>query len=255
MTKLKLLFCVVVGLFGSMHVGAAVGVVQDRVEKKAHLARLKADAVGFAEQPCGAWTWQFEQRPLSLDLGPVPGNMLELARVVGIPFARLRCAIPEELCSGVTAQCVGRKDGLSAKGIEEHAAARLVLLKLMMGETVEEEEQTSARIPVILDAEETGKPILAEVVEPQPVQHVAATALMFSVMSMRCLLPEYELAQQHEAAAAYFLKAGLDPDERFWWLLARFKCMLASDNIRKSGQWLERARLCAWRNATRAAPL
>jgi hypothetical protein len=246
-TKLRLLFCVVVGLFGAMHVGAAVGVVQDRVEKASQLARMQAKSLGFEEHPCGAWTWHVQQLPLHEELGCVPGNFLELARVIGVPFSRLRTSIPESLIAGVTSQCVGRRDGLSAKSIEAHAAQRQLALRMMMGETVSEEQRLQAKIPAVMDAQEAGRrssATAAQDVTP-PLQRVAATALVFAVLSMRCLVPEAELAQRHEAAATYFSGHGLDPEGCFFSFLAKFKCMLASDNIRKTGQWADRARL--WR--------
>ena len=72
-----------------------------------------------------------------------------------------------------------------------------------------------------------------------------STAFMLAVMSMRCLLPEFELAQRYAASAAYLKAQGLDPHDRFYELLGKFRCMLASDNLRRSGQWFDRARL--WR--------
>jgi tetratricopeptide (TPR) repeat protein len=80
-TKLRLLFCVVVGLFGGMHIGALVGLVQDSREKRQHLARMCAPALGFEEQANGAWTWRFEHHPLEDDSGPVPGNPQLVARI------------------------------------------------------------------------------------------------------------------------------------------------------------------------------
>jgi hypothetical protein len=259
-TKLKLLFGVVIGLFACMHVGAVVGVVQDRWERAAQLARLKHARVGFAAaQPDGAWTWRFEQLPLEDDLGCMKGNMTELARVLGVPFSRLRCSIPEELCAGITAQLVGRKDGLSAKAIEENAAERAAVLKLMMGDdTVTERKVGRARrIDALLDGAEAGSPpklrapaarcrsAVPSYSDMDANQTVAASALMYAAVSMRCLVPEFELAQQQERTAAHLVAAGLDPHGRFFDLLGKFKCMLACDNIRRSSQWMDRARLCA----------
>jgi hypothetical protein len=260
-TKLKLLFGVVVGLFACMHVGAVVGVVQDRWERAAQLARLKDARVGFsAAASDGAWTWRFQQLPLTDDLGAVPGNMTELSRVLGVPFSRLRCSIPEELCAGVTAQLVGRKDGLSAKGIEEHAQERLAVLKLMMGDTSAAAQETVARakIDAQLDSAEAAPPppprapplarqksIVPSFGDVDANQAVAASALMYAAMSMRCLVPEFELATQAERTAAHLTANGLDPHGRFFDLLGKFKCMLACDNIRKSSQWMDRARM--WR--------
>ncbi len=296
MTKLKLLFCVVVGLFGAMHVGAAVGVVQDRVEKRVHLARLQEPALGFCEQDCGAWTWEFRELP-QVDqkhagdehAPPVHGNLIAIARAIGVPFSRLRCALPEELCAGVTAHCSGNTYGMSAKNIEEHADKRLALLRRLIGddEPGGADEPDSGKIPALMNAEPSTRrqqlermPSKLDARSSRAVQCVTATALLFAVLSTRCLVPEGEvrapyphaaasyfifrrshaplsltralgcfaraqLAVRHEEAAAFLLDSGQDPDERFFPYLAYFKCMLASDNIRRNGQWLDRARLCA----------
>ena len=287
-SKLKVLFAIVVGLFGMMHVGAAFGLVQDVREERAYLERLHAPSLGFVEQKCGAWTWYFSQLPLESDLGAVPGNLMEIARIIGVPFARVRCAIPEELCAGVTAQMVGRKDGLSASSIESHADERMRLLHRMFSPPAHHDEDSYhkddgghgldrmelcdynhvsgdvvvQRSPRIIPATELAaddhiqhsapaeEHPLFKTVDDQgvpAVQRIAATALLYAVISMRNLLPEFEIAQRQVATAEYFTAAGMDePDApRFFELLRLMKCMMASDNIRKSGQWLDRARL--WR--------
>jgi hypothetical protein len=290
-TKLRLLFCVVVGLFGGMHIGALVGLVQDSREKRQHLARMCAPALGFEEQANGAWTWRFEHHPLEDDSGPVPGNLQLVARIVGVPLARLRCALPEELCAGVTAQLVGRRHGLSVAALEKRNAAQLALLQLSRaGDAKEaaaaaEAEDSSGRpmdkIPgtqlpsdaalprgtlltrqhvsnlQVLEAGAASKLHMVEAgAAPYEVllqhahstavaQHTAHTALMLAVLSMRCILPESELAQRYLAAAEFFEADEPGGAARCVDLISKFKCMLATDNIRKSGQWLDRTRM--WR--------
>jgi hypothetical protein len=256
-TKLKLLFAVVIGLFGAMHVGAFLGYVQEKPERQAYMARLQDPLVGFELQACGAWTWAFEQLPCTEDVGAVPGNFTLLARVLGIPFARLRCAIPEELLYGATHQLAGRKSGLSVSGIKTHAKARTKRLRIMTGgapaaavkvDAESEDDDEDASDVETCPARQLSETVTVAAtvdVPAQPIQRVAATALMFAAMSMRCLLRESELAERAEATAMYLYHSGYDRDNRFFELLGYFKCMMASDNLRSSGQWFDRARL--WR--------
>jgi hypothetical protein len=179
---------------------------------------------------------------------------------MGIPFARLRCALPEELCDGVTAQLVGRKHGLSVAAIERRNTAQLTRRSVAR-------DAGSGKIPgtMLAAAPDGDGPIVPQVTTHLPrgsqaleegaepadavgtavAQHAAGTALMLAVMSMRCTLPESQLASHYIASAAYFEAARPGAGERFFELLMKFKCLLAGDNVRKSNGWLNRARL--WR--------
>jgi hypothetical protein len=58
-TKLKLLFSVVITLFGCMNLGAAVGYHLDARERARMAASLCDSAVGFRITKGGAWVWRF----------------------------------------------------------------------------------------------------------------------------------------------------------------------------------------------------
>jgi hypothetical protein len=169
-----------------MHVGALVGFTRDNAERAALLARIKHTDMGFMEQPDGAWSWHFAQLPLMSDLGEIPGNMTVLARVIGVPFARLRCALPEELFGGVTAQLVGRRSGLSTTTRSERLAAVSIC-------TPHDDKNGTAAAD-----DPQSKPLFrrsfsAKASSNGDIEMVSSTALMFAVCSMRCLVPEYEV--------------------------------------------------------------
>jgi hypothetical protein len=130
-TKLRLLFSAVMGLFGAMHVFAGLAALQDRHDARMQLARMQHERVGFVKQPCGALTWRFTTLPMETEIGATRGNLDVCARVLGMPFARLRCSTPESMFGGVTRQLVGRKSGLSLDGIERNATSRMSMLSSM----------------------------------------------------------------------------------------------------------------------------
>jgi hypothetical protein len=123
-----MLFIAVTCLFGAMHVLAGAALVQDTHDTRDTLASFTSADVGFVRQPCGAMTWCFLSLPMDDELGAAGGTMDALASALGLPLARLRCALPEELCAGVTPQLVGRRTGLSSVHIQRNATARLSML-------------------------------------------------------------------------------------------------------------------------------
>jgi hypothetical protein len=143
----------------------------------------------------------------------VHGNLIEIARAIGVPFSRLRCALPEELCAGVTAHCSGNTYGLSAKSIEEHADKRLALLRRLIGdgEPGGADEPAGGKVPaLLLNAPSIRRqqlermPSTLNARSAQSLQCVTATALLFAVLSTRCLVPEGEARTPCPHAAASY---------------------------------------------------
>jgi hypothetical protein len=128
-TKLKFLFIVVIVLFGFMNVGAVIGFILDTTERKQTIAKLCAPSMGFAELPGGVWTWACEQTPLVTAVEAPAGSAHELAGVFGLPFVRLRAALPEEMFAGGVGQALGRKAGLSVQGLADAAEDNVTALK------------------------------------------------------------------------------------------------------------------------------
>ena len=118
-TKLRFLFIVVIGLFGFMNVGAVIAFFLDASERKHTLARLLCEDTGFREQPDGAWTWRIEQAPMRSAVEAPRGSAMTLAGIFGLPFVRLRAAVPEDLFAGGVGQALGRQAGLSVTGLED----------------------------------------------------------------------------------------------------------------------------------------
>lgn len=128
LTKLKFLFQLVVILFGVMNLGAVAGVWMDMSQRKSALAAFQRPEMGFTEHPGGElWTWRCVQEPLDRAVGAPAGTAVQMAHAMGVPFARLRAAVPEALVAGSVGHALGRRGGLSVTGLtathEENMAA------------------------------------------------------------------------------------------------------------------------------------
>ena len=117
-SKLKSLFELVVIMFGVMHVGAAIGAMQDRAHTAAVVRHVTSPGMGFRTTRSGAWTWHLHQAPLKQAVGSPGGSAVALASVLGFPYIRLRIALPEEYLRGSVSEAIGRKNGLSLTGLE-----------------------------------------------------------------------------------------------------------------------------------------
>jgi hypothetical protein len=95
----RLLFTVVIVLFGIMNLGAAVGFVLDSRQRAHFFERLQAEEVGFrTEGADGAtWVWRFALDPLYAEIGAPTGTAVALTALLGLPLARLRAALPDEV--------------------------------------------------------------------------------------------------------------------------------------------------------------
>ena len=116
-TKLRLLFIIVISLFGCLHVGGIVAWVMDSREK-AHVAeRLRDPACGYRVTEDGTCLWRFGLDPLPEEIAPPNGPAIELSALFGLPVARLRAALPDELFTTDFATALGRRHGFSASGM------------------------------------------------------------------------------------------------------------------------------------------
>ena len=120
-TKLKLLFAVVISLFGIMHLGAAIGIWVDASAHRRTMALLRVPASGFKEAQNGTWTWLLDHAAPTRSVEAPHGTAAELTTVLAFPFVRLRAAIPSEMMPGEVAHAMGMREGLSHEGLRENA--------------------------------------------------------------------------------------------------------------------------------------
>ena len=92
----------------SQNVGAVIAFILDMREHKSTLALLQQPEMGFLEHDDGAWTWTCVQRELRQPVEAPSGSALNLATVFGLPFVRLRAALPEVMFAGSVGSALGR---------------------------------------------------------------------------------------------------------------------------------------------------
>ena len=103
----------------SQNVGALIASIMDLGEKRKTLAALQSPECGFQALPGGMWTWTCEQEPLTEAVQAPRGSAVALSAVLGLPFVRLRAALPEDFFAGTVGQALGRRVGLSARGLRD----------------------------------------------------------------------------------------------------------------------------------------
>ena len=101
--------------------GAVFAFIMDVRERKSTLQLLQQRAMGFTEHEDGAWTWTCVQTEMRRPVEAPSGSASNLAAVFGLPFVRLRAALPEEMFAGSVARALGRRAGLSVTGLAENA--------------------------------------------------------------------------------------------------------------------------------------
>ena len=112
-----------------MWIGAAFGYVQDAKMRAGIMHKLQEPRMGFQVTEEGAWLWRFHLEPIETDLAVPAGAAVELAKLFGMPLARLRAALPDELLEHTLAETLGRRYGLSASGMEESLETQINLTR------------------------------------------------------------------------------------------------------------------------------
>ena len=250
-TKLRFFFWLIFGLFIGMHIGCLAGLGVDIRRKRIVLKTLTSPELGFEALPNGVWTWAVQQDPLTEALGPVTGSAVRLARLIGMPYVRLRCAIPEELLPGDLAHVVGRSEGLSMTAnaqlsgdIHSLMAAALgsgtgvaCLCGTKGGTSVSAEEGHAGLAPPL------SKSSSLVATPDKALARMTSTALVFAFMWVRLLVPRKELIVRQAAASRHF--AGVvSCGNSFDTLVERFMDLLAA-GLQTKARWLEKARV--WR--------
>jgi hypothetical protein len=95
----RLLFIVVIVLFGIMNIGAVIGFILDSRQRNSFFERLKMPDVGFHTEGAddAVWLWRFSLDPLFAEIGAPTGTAVALTGLLGLPLARLRAALPDEV--------------------------------------------------------------------------------------------------------------------------------------------------------------
>ena len=218
-----------------MLLGAAIGYVQDWHHRKQLLKKLQDPRYGFAAQKDGTWTWSLRQEPLLQAVGAPTGTAVNIMEVFAIPFIRLRAALPEELLPGSLPQALGRRTGLSTRGLSDSKADHDAVFNALR-----------RWAPVTKPAAQVWS---APWDEPHDdASALVGTALVFAFLCNQRVMPAAELAVHRSSASAFFAGSkahGIAHD--FDALYTYFSLMLGFTiaSMANSAKWMENARL--WR--------
>jgi hypothetical protein len=246
----QFLFIVVVTLFGFMNVGAVIGFIADMRERKTTLARLQEADTGFEEACDGAWTWSCAQAPITRRAVEAPsGSAMVLSAIFGLPFVRLRAALPEVLFAGSVGQALGRKAGLSVQGLADAREDNVDVMQ-QLAAALSCCAAPRQQFPTVRADGGGGGAATDEEhgagEDDGDASRIVGTALVFAFMANAKTLPVTEHARRVAAASLHFRGAALRGcDHGFDELLRMFLVMLSPGNLSSRDDWLEKSRL--WR--------
>ena len=274
-TKLKMLFEIVIILFGLMNVGAVIGFILDSRERRNFLQHMQSPKVGFHVEPAsGAWLWAFSLEPLRGELDAPTGPAVALSALLGIPVIRLRAALPDELLTWDLATALGRKHVCSVAGFNQSLPLLAGLLPPLLGAQRKNTARASASAQTggssKVAASPPASPVFADYgmagVEPfesavsrhgsgrisrggssttkaKTLEDFVGTALVLAFIQVAQLMPAVQLAARVSAAAAHFSCVTTPAGRDFRSTQTDFVTMLSSGVLNVERRWLQRARL------------
>ena len=201
--------------------------------------------------------------PPTNNLDSLSGSGVVLAARLGLPFARLRASIPDELMVSTLAHALGRKRGLSITAL---------------GEDVEEQAQLMRRLSILgrtskkiltrvssSAASESGSPSLSrsssllryrrdsfgdeaaiaaqQDLERERLETLVGTALVLAFLQVAQLVPVVRLAQLVSAAKAHFEGVTTPAGWPFEKTQIDFVTLLSPGVLNGRSRWLVRARM------------
>jgi hypothetical protein len=202
-----------------MNVGAAVGAAQDKRDRHKVVRKLRQPEAGFRQTEAGAWVWRFHLEQLADDIDAPSGSAVRLAAILGMPFVRLRAALPDELLTTTISDALGRRRGFSVSGLTQclplqeelmstirrplqRSSSKRTLARSSVRRTsgqVAEEAECAAREAKI--AAEEHEALLRYRVR---LEELVGTAMVLAFLQVATLVPVVQLAQLKSAAKAEF---------------------------------------------------
>jgi hypothetical protein len=223
-----------------VNVGAAVGGIMDRRERRSYLERLRQPHMGYRVAEGGAWLWSFSVEPMRDIIDAPVGPAVEICELLGIPFARLRYALPDEMLSWDMPVALGRTYGMSRSGWETTAADLKEKLPSFFGSL---RRSRSARLsqmdPAVAAAAERARQAMITMEE------FVGTAVVLAFLQVAALMPVAELAERGSAARQHFEGVRTAFGRDFNTTRTDFVTLLSPGILNMAKKWLPRARL--WR--------
>ena len=243
---MQLLFVTIVVLFASLHGGAALASAADARSRARTAAQLATPAAGFRQLPDGTQLWRFHLVPPRGAVDVPSGSATVLASVFGVPFARLRASLPDELVSSDLGAVFGRQHALSKRAMEIafHAQSSSKAGGAWSPPPPPPPGRSSVVLGNAMDEME-GAGTTAGPQPPTPAQaleDLVGTSMVLAFLQVAQLCPVMLLARRRADAARHFgaltTPSGLD-------FHRLFSTMLCFHMSLKPRRWFERARV--WR--------
>ena len=258
-----------------MNVGAFYGWVIDRAQMRKFMANLCTPESGYrvvkatgsksdAHGTNDAWLWRFHMEPLRGKIDAPAGPAVQLSDLLGLPAARIRAAIADDLLSWSMATAVGRQAAFSADGFtavlkvqqaRERSRFSLSLPKPLRDLLERRRSRKRSKMDTTVDAgdiwEDEQPPAEEEEVEveydPEHMrleEEFVGTGLVLAFIQVAQLMPVVEHAKRKSAAKHYFGEFRSSAGWDFEKVCTDFVTLL-SPGMLNCNKWLIRARM--WR--------
>ena len=218
--------------------GAALGSLLDRRERLVYLERLRQPHMGYRETENGAWLWSFSVEPMRDIIDAPVGPAVEICELLGIPFARLRYALPDEMLSWDMPAALGRTFGMSRSGWEMTAADLKEKLPSLFGSL---RRSRSVRISQMDPAKAAAAERARQAMETM--EEFVGTAVVLAFLQVTALMPVAELGERCSAARQHFEGVRTAFGRDFNTTRTDFITLLSPGILNMSNKWLPRARL------------
>ena len=183
----------------AVNIGAAFGGVMDRRERQSYLQRLRQPHMGYRVAQGGAWLWSFSVDPMHDIIDAPTGPAVEICEMLGIPFARLRFALPDEMLSWDMPVALGRMYGLSRSGWEVMAADLKEKLPSLFGSFRRTRRVRMSQLdPAVAEEMERTRQAMITMEE------FVGTAVVLAFLQVAALMPVAELGERASAARQHF---------------------------------------------------
>jgi hypothetical protein len=253
-------------LFVGMHAGAWVLARIDKSDFNRLLALARSPEAGCTAIDVGGGetllTWRFTQDKLEDDKrgGVVAGSAVVFAGIMGVPYARLACAVPETMLGGQPPRhCIGLPAGMSpetaelplgrlSEGAEHHEPLECALDGEQPPPDSPLPPLTLTSAPVECTAEEVTAfaPAAPGPTSSPDISTMTGTALMHALQLSWCMASGEDIVAQQRLFIRQFAPADMAAQAaEFLRLFTVFKEMLISGTLRSGKNWLPKARL--WR--------
>jgi hypothetical protein len=198
----------VIILFGIMNGGAALGFFLDMRARRHVIHRLRDPDAGFFVAPgdpdCLLWRFQLEELHDAID-APA-GSAVALSEITGIPFARLRAALPDEMVVAPMSCALGRRSCFSITGMQQALPMQRQLTRRVKKLSRSASSGAAADVPRVPDAATPRRLDSSTTVSASRarLEELVGTALVLGYIQAACLMPVVQLAQHRSAAKRYF---------------------------------------------------